>query len=297
MQAAAVQAVDGDDPQREIKQLYVSSDARNVYFRIDFGQNGGPIDWAKTGAMILLDTIPNQGQHRIPGGSGLTTDAGIDFAIDLRGPKQSRIWVDSNYDSTYYEYGSRLHMMPHLDYANKKDNGVFHKMTLVLNKGMDVPNVRGQTLHLPLETYETGLLRYGNGNPDSPDFDSLADVAYNDKEHTVEIRIPWQLLNVKDPSSREIMGDLWKNGLQASEEIPGFKLAVLSYRPDGQGEPNAPGSGQIAYSMPGITGGVLQSKDMFTYQWDKWEAINYYERLKKSYYILQDLFQKTELTK
>lgn len=297
VKSAVVRALDNDDPQREIKQLFVSSDARNVYFRIDFGQNGVPLDWSKTGAMVLLDTIPNQGQHRIPGGGGLTTDAGIDFAIDLRGPKQSRIWVDSYYDSTYFEYGSRLKMMPLLDYANKKDNGIFHKMSLVLNKGMDVPNVRGKTLHLPLETYETGLLRYGNGDPDSPDYDSLADVAYHEQERVVEVRIPWQLLNVKDPSTREIMGDLWKNGLQASEETPGFKMAVLSYRPDKQESPDAPGSQHISYALPGLADGVLQSKDMFAYQWDKWETLEYRERLKKSYYILQDLYQKTDVTK
>ncbi|MDR6879350.1 hypothetical protein [Bacillus sp. 3255] len=292
MKGAAAQALDGDDPQREIKQMFVSSDARNVYFRIDFGQNGGPLDWSKTGASILLDTIPNQGQHRIPGGSGLTTDAGIDFIIDLKGPKQSRIWVDSYYDSTYYQYGGVLKMMPWLDYANQKDNSIFHKMTLVLNKEMEVPNVRGLTLQLPLETYETGLLRYGNGNPDSPSFDSLADVAYDDKAHVVEVRIPWQLLNVKDPSTREMMGDLWQKGLQATEQMPGIKIAAVTYKPDSQPNGDAPGSQHISYSMPALNGNVLQSADMFNYQWDKWETLDYHERLKKSYYMIQDLYQK-----
>jgi len=294
LKGAAVRAADGGKAS-ELKQAFVSSDERNLYVRLDFGSDALPLDWSSTGAMILLDTIPNQGQHRIPGGSGLTTDGGIDFAIDLRGPGKSRIWVDSYYDSTYYMYGSQLNMMPKLDYANVKDNGVFHQMQLVLNKGMDVPNVRGQTLRLPFDTYETGLLRYGNGNPESPDYDSLTDVAFDGKTGIVEVRIPWQLLNVKDPSTREIMTDFWKKGLEGGEETDGFKIALLAYRPDGQENANAPGGKDITYTMPGLTGNVLRSADMYTYRWDKWDTPTYHERLKKSYYILQKKFEETKL--
>ena len=294
MKGAVAQAVDDDDRQREIKQMFVSSDERNVYFRLDFGQSEQPLDWSKTGAMILLDTIPDQGQHRVPGGSSLTTNAGIDFVIDLRGPDQSRIWVDSYYDSTYYEYGHRLQMMPSRHYANKKNNGVFHKMELVLNQTMDIPNVRGGTLHLPIETFETGRLRYGNGHPDSPNFDSLADVSYNEQERIVEVRIPWQLLNVKDPSHHEIMGDLWENGPQGSMKTPGFTIAAVTYRPDQQ-QTDMPGSQHISYAMPGLEGNILPAKNMFTYKWDTWVMPVYHERLKKSYYMMQEIYQKTTL--
>ncbi|MFC5404787.1 hypothetical protein [Cohnella soli] len=290
LKGASVQPGAGSKPAAEIKQAFVSSDERSLMFRIDFGPNALPLDWSSTGAMILLDTIPNQGQHRIPGGSGLTTDAGIDFAIDLRGPGKSRIWVDSYYDSTYYMYGSQLNMMPKLDYANVKDNGIFNQMRLVLNKGMDVPNVHGQTLHLPLDTYETGQLRFGNGNPDSPDFDSLTDVAYDKQSGVVEVRIPWQLLNVKDPSTREIMSDLWKKGLEGSESTDGFKIALVTYRSDGQAGTDMPGSKDIGYAMPGLSGNTLRSEDMYTYRWDKWDVPTYHERLKKSYYIMQKVF-------
>ncbi|MDQ1910171.1 hypothetical protein RAC89_06620 [Paenibacillus sp. GD4] len=295
--AVPVKVLDSNDKQREIKQLFVTSDAGYVHFRIDFGENGGPLDWSKTGAMILLDTIPGQGQYRIPGGSGLTTDAGIDFVIDLKGPKESRIWVDSYYDSTYYQYGHQLKFMPFLDYASKKDNGVFHKMKLVLNRPLTIPNVRGQTLELPLETYETGFLRYGNANPKSPDFDSMTDVAYHENGHVVEVRIPWQLLNVKDPSHRQIMGDLWEKGLQGSEQVDHLKMAVLSYRPLSQGSSDTPGSPDIAYSLPGISQGQLKAEDMYRYQWEKWETPKYQERLKKSYYIMKQLYEKVALSK
>lgn len=289
--ASPVRALDDYDQQRQIRQFFVSGDEKYVYFRIDLGKSDRPLDWSETGAMILLDTIPNQGQQRIPGGSGLTTEAGIDFVIDLKGPKESRMWVDSYYDPFYYEYGPMLKLMPQVDYANMKNNGIYHKLKLALNRPLEVPDVNGQTLHLPLDAYETGLLRFGNGNPDSPQFDSLTDVSYNEQEHVVEVRIPWQLLHVKDPGTHEIMGDFWKNGLRASEITSGFKIAVLTYRPDLRNGSDTPGSAEISYAFPGLSNGILPAKDMFTYQWDKWEMPRYHERLKKSYYILKDLFQ------
>jgi hypothetical protein len=293
--ATPVRTLDDYDQQRRIEQWYVSSDERYVYFRIDFGKNDRPFDWSKVGAMILLDTIPDQGQHQIPGGSGLTTEAGIDFVIDLKGPKESRIWVDSYYDPFYFEYGTILNMVPQQAYVNKKNNGTFHKIMLGLNRPMDVPNVRGQTLHLPLDSYETGVLKFGNGNPNSPDFDSLTDVSYDEKEHVVEVRIPWQLLNVKDPSTREIMGDLWKDGLEGSKKISGFKISVLSYRPNNQAAQDTLGGADISYTSSGATNGDLKIKDMYEYQWDKWDFPTYHERLKKSYFIMKDLFQKSDV--
>ena len=59
------------------------------------------------------------------------------------------------------------------------------------------------------EVYETGKLRYGNANPDSDDFDSLADYMFT--EDGVEIRLPWQLLNFANPSEMMIHDDYYEN--------------------------------------------------------------------------------------
>ena len=290
---AKVQADNRTSSMLEIKQMFLSSDERSVYIRMDIDTEHQPLDWSTTGAMIVLDTIPDQGQHQIPGGSGLVTDAGIDFVIDLRGSDKSRIWVDSYYDSTYYMYGAELNMVPHLDYANKKDNGIFHRMELVLNKALDVPNVNGKTLHLPFESYETGLLQVGNSNPNSPDYNSLTDVSYNEATGVIEVRIPWQLLNVKDPSTREIMSDLWEDGLEGSVETSGFRIAALSYRLDGTQSFEQPGGRRITYTTPSLVDDVLRYEDMYVYQWDKWELPTYHERLKQSYYIIQGLYEQS----
>lgn len=291
--AGPVAALDNDDPRRVIQRWYASSDERYVYFRLDFGQDGGPLDWSKTGAMILLDTIPGQGQHRLPGGGGLKTEAGIDFVIDLKGPEKSRVVVDSYYDPFYYEYGKILQYVPEVENVNIKDNGVYNRIMLGLNRPMDVPNVRGETLRLPLDSYETGALTYGNGNPKSAEFNSLTDVSVDADGHVVEVRIPWQLLNVKDPSTREIMGDIWNGGLESSETVTGMRMAVVTYRPSANAD--EVGGADLSYATAAPTDGVIKSNDMYEYEWDTWEFPTFHERLKKSYGIVQDLFARSDV--
>ncbi|WP_129691124.1 hypothetical protein [Gottfriedia acidiceleris] len=151
--------------------------------------------------------------------------------IDLNGPNNSYVLVDSYYDPFYYEYAHLLHYEPIEPNVNLINNGIYHKVILGLNKPLVIPNLNGKSLNLPLESYETGKLIYGDGNPHHKDFNSLTDVSLNKKDHVLEIRIPWQLLNVRDPSTREIMGDLWKGGLESYENVKKIHVAVLTYRP------------------------------------------------------------------
>ena len=51
----------------------------------------------------------------------------------------------------------------------------------------------------------------------------------NESNGIAELRIPWALLNVKDPSQKEIMGDIWsKKGLDSSEKIKGIQVGVVA---------------------------------------------------------------------
>ncbi len=280
---------DGYDGQRRIERLYMASDERYVYFRLDFGKSGKPLDWTRTNATILLDTVPGQGQTTVPGGPA--NEAGFEFAIDLKGPDASRIWVDSYYDLHELQYGRILKMIPQAPYADQNDNGVFHRQMLTLNKELTIPNREGDDRVIPFESYETGALRFGDGNPDSPHYDSLADAAVNAEDAVVELRIPWQLLHIKDPSTYEAVGDIRLNGLETSVRSPGFRVAVVTSMP----EPNAgiahqPGGSAIAGTFPAASGDGLHAADMPLYLWEGWEYPETHERLKKSYYKLKETF-------
>ena len=52
---------------------------------------------------------------------------------------------------------------------------------------------------------EVGKLIYGNGNPRSEDYNSLSDFIINGDD--IEIRIPWLMLNISNPTQKLVIDD------------------------------------------------------------------------------------------
>jgi hypothetical protein len=265
-----------------INQVRISSDNGYLYYLLTYNQ---PVDFKKQGTYLLLDTIPNQGQTKIPltDHTSIRTNYGIDFLVKLNSVKDSRITVDSYYDSFYYEYAKTLHMLREKPYANKKDNGVFNPIRLALNKDIKNPETKTQ---IPFQSYETGKLMFGDANPEHKGFNSLTDVSISKDKKVIEGRIPWQLLNVKDPSLREIMSDIWKDGLTGSQKIEGIRvsLAVTNQQ-------------KIIETFPMEENAEISQTDSVLYKWKEWEEPSFHERLKKSYYIMQETYRSTKINK
>ncbi|WP_409299865.1 hypothetical protein [Peribacillus sp. SCS-155] len=271
----------GKEKQSPLKQLYVTSDEAYVHIKLNFSK---AINWDQQRTLLLFDTIPGQGQSkvRLDRNQLITIDSGIDFVADLKGPDQSKLLIDSYYDSFYYLYAEKLDMIPKVPYAGKKDSGYFHPIRLALNKAMTIPTTNQM---IPFHSYETGKLKFGNGNPSSKDYNSLTDISFSKDKKTIELRMPWQLLNIKDPSLKEAMGDIWKKGLEASISIPGIKIAAISYN---DGKPSG--------SLPAGVEGDIPSQDIKTYEWNPWEQASYHERFKESYYIMQNAYKNASIT-
>jgi hypothetical protein len=262
-----------------LKEVRFSSDNGYVYFLIKYNR---PVDFRKQKTYLLLDTINQQGQSRIPLENKLSvnTDFGIDFLVKIAGSEQSRILVDSYYDTFYYQYAHLLKMIEEQPYVKQKNNGVFHPIRLALNKELMIPTTKEI---IPFESYETGKLKFGNANPSNKNFDSLTDISISNDKRVIEGRIPWQLLNVKDPSLKEVMGSVWDSGLSASVETSGFRIALVTAE-----------NGKVTQTLPKASNNQLHQTDTFLYSWKKWEEPAFYERLKKSYGIMKETFRKTK---
>ncbi|PLS03058.1 hypothetical protein [Neobacillus cucumis] len=258
-----------------LKEVRFTSDSGYLYFLLKYNR---PVNFKNDGTFLMLDTIDNQGQTSIPLNpqAKVKTNYGVDFLIKLQGVKDSRILVDSYYDTFYYQYGHLLKMIPDQPDASQKDNGVFNPIRLALNKQQTIPSTKEV---LPFQDYETGVLKYGNANPSSRDFNSLTDISMSSDKKVIEGRIPWQLLNVKDPSLKEVMGDIWKRGLSSSAVTNGIRAAVVTTE-----------KGSIQQSIPKPVNGEIQQKDTFLYNWKTWEQPQFYERLKTSYELMQKIY-------
>ena len=250
---------DGSNPisKNNETELYVKSDETYVYFMA----KNSHFDFNKDNLIIPIDTIKNQGNLSY---NGLKFNKDADFVISINGKDKSQILVDPYYDSFQYLYGSKLNMIPENKNYDVKNSGKFVPLYLCLNKELALPQDK---VKIPFSKYETGKLVFGDGNPKNSDYNSLAD--FYVKDNVIEIRIPWQLINVMDPSTKMIMNDLHIDGIKP-------------IKTDG------------IYVGASVLNGsnTTQNVEMNLYSWNDWDMPTYHERLKPSYYILKDAFSK-----
>ncbi len=238
----------------------IDSDERYIYLKIiknNFNQY-------KDKLFIAVDTIKNQGNLNATD-LDLKLDLYSDFLIVIDGEENSRVLVDSYYDPYYYLYAYKLGFEERNTRYENKNNGIYNRIYLPLNRPLYLPE---DDIYLPMQKYETGKLKYGIGNHTNPDFDSLSDFYINGD--TIELRIPWMLLNFMDPSNKEIISDMYKN------DIKGTTIDDILFQ--------------------FISRNEIEDKktNIIVYNYSKWDMPTYHERLKKSYYIVQKALKELE---
>ncbi|WP_054026703.1 hypothetical protein [Bacillus sp. FJAT-28004] len=244
-------------------KLYVKSDEGYVYLMVDAEH----YDFNKDTLIIPIDTIKEQGNTSLPQfGSTFSKDA--DFVVKIHGRADSRVLVDAYYDNYDFRYAVQTSLIESKPSFHHKNTGVFNPILLSLNKSYVVPPLNTV---VPFTGYETGLLQYGISNPNNPDFNSLSDFYYNDGK--IEMRIPWQLLNVMDPSQKYVIDDMHARGKISKLKVAGFNFGIQHIK----------------------SGSTMETKQqpvtMKEYSWKEWDQPTFHERLKPSYYILQKGFQ------
>lgn len=185
-----------------------------------------------------------------------------DFLMVIDGETDSRVLVQERYDvlrAMYYHEteASDAYLNP-VD----ADSPAFVPIRLVLQTAMVFTT---EDFAAGSDTYETGKLRFGNANPEDEEFDSLADFIF--AGDYVEIRLPWQLLNFSNPSEMQVHDDYYECYGVENLSIDEIYLGI------GEGGKE---KGRIPMEAVELEG------------WG--EKVTYHERLKKSYYVLQELW-------
>ena len=217
--------------------------------------------------IIPINTISEQGNTKATEYNA-EFDNAADFIIYINGKDNSHIYVDRYYDAFNYYFlqSKKLSDIKSEENANQKNSGIFDIMRLCYGYNL---TVKGTGEVVPDKAYETGKLRYGNGNPDSKDYKSLSDLYYKDGK--LEIRVPWQLLNVMDPSSKQQISDFWKTQIISAQSYESFDLGFAYRSSDSQ---------KITISLSG------------NYEYSGWNTPTWHERLKPAYYKLQKYLAK-----
>ena len=232
--------------------IYMKYDEKFVYFYVDADARSGPI-------YIPIDTTPKTGTTYCEN-YGLSFERPVDFVICIDGEDNSRVVVQERYDAfRAMFYPSTVMIDPYVNEPDT-DTPVFNPINLVLQllpEGSSNPDIEAY------DVYETGKLRCGVANPEADNFDSLADFCFT-PDGGVEIRLPWQMLNFADPSQMSIHDDYYENYgieyIQIDEMYVGLATASEDTRVR-----------MSAFALEG---------------WGN--DVTYHERLKESYYILQE---------
>ncbi|MGH7548418.1 MAG: hypothetical protein ACREMM_09605, partial [Gemmatimonadales bacterium] len=244
--------------------LRVGADPSYLYVALDGAQPG--FDSARY--VIGIDTYArDRGQFRLPGATAVG-DVGFEFALVLNDTSDAQLLTAPWYNPYL---GPRKGMGPTgLDRfyneavtvnASRRD-GVWDSLFVTTNRwriGRD-----GRTY--AARGVNRGRLRHGHAEDAR-----LADWYMDGVARIVEVRIPWALLNVTDPSSRRVMTRYRRDGTFDTAVTDGFRFA-LAVR------------GRASGAMRGAP------SPRVTFAWPTWEEPTWHERVKPAYFAMREVW-------
>ncbi len=184
-----------------------------------------------------------------------------DFLIRIGGKDDSRILVHDYFDAFTFNFSRLLFRTDPYDKRLNKKEGDFVDIHMALRAPLLVESTGEYSEPL---FFNTGRLTYGNANPKASDYNSLAD--YCAGENDIEIRIPWGLLNVMDPSSKQVMDDFYHRNRISPQSFDKIFVGLSK-------------------------GESAESVRMYPFDYESWEEPMYHERLKESYTYVREVFR------
>jgi tetratricopeptide (TPR) repeat protein len=242
--------------------LRVGSDAAYLYLALE-----GRWHIDSVGYVVGIATDDRDyGQFRLPGLQA-PASLGSEFALTLRDTAGGRMWVAPWYNpylvprpgmgatalDPFYHYGATV--------TESGQTGTWDSLWMTSNRWRIARD--GRTF--PASGADRGRLRFGTETSST-----LADWYVDRAAALVEVRIPWGLLNVTDPSSHRILRRISAGAGFQTDSTDGFRFEVVAVDSAG-GERDRLASG-------------------VTYRWCGWEVPVSHERLKAAYFAMRDLW-------
>jgi hypothetical protein len=266
---------DGNDEGRTITGLQVTSDPAFLYLQISV--NGGSPDADGTVWQIGFSTVANEtGDRQFPD-SGVTVPASMGLESVLIIEPSDGVYelrVDNLYNPT-----DRLNgLSQDGGWPVANNDGEFVLARYIVNND-DQYIQQGGPVIPERKWYYPGVLRRGNSDQDTLTTIQLA-------PGIVEVRIPWHILWIADPSSHQVLADNTSTWEWETEQTPGIRIGVLSGIRNGAGVkvvdacPRADFAGTSFSSLP-------------QYTWSGWDETSSEERIKPVYHSLTQAFGET----
>jgi len=241
-------------------RIYAQYSLQGLYLLIR-GQGVNP----ENTLYLPIDATPRSGTSAF---RNLEFDRPSDFLLILSGEDESRLLVNQRYHATYQRFYEEMMGINPFTQVPPRWDSEFVPITLALQNPLIIEEdiflwLTDEVREMRrLQSWDTGVLTHGIGNPASPYFNSLADFFYG--ENLVEIRLPWMLLNFFDPSTMRVHDDYYDQfgveGIDVREIYIGLAME----------------DGRVPMSPIPLRG------------WRN--TVEFHERLKQSYFIMQELW-------
>ncbi len=270
----------GDTPANALRALRAGADESFYYVAVEL--EPGRFPWDSLGLQLAIDTyLPARGQHRLPR-SGVRSEIGFEFLVDLVSPDGARIEVtpdynrhDSRVDPVTGDDRGRFARRPII--TLDRDDGRFDSLFVITNRA----RFARDGSFIRAKGYDRGRLRHG-----SEAASTLADWYLDERAGLLELRIPWDLLNVTDPSTRTLLFERDTVGDLGTASAEDFHVGVVLYRK----EPN-PGAIE---ALPALGEGVWRTGTFAKWRWEGWTEPRSHARLKPVYDSLRTVWAPAE---
>ncbi len=252
-----------------IRSFRATSDEAYVYLRLDVGA----VDWTRARYLIGIDTYrPDLGARRLPH-TGTRCPTGLEFVVDIAGPSSSQVLIDQPYNlyRTVPLPGSdppqsmQVYNRPWQSIAH--DDLRWDSLIVETNRSRIG---RDGTVY-PAQSYQRNRLLFARQKDNS-----LADWYADSATGVIEIRLPWGMLHVLDPSSRFVLHGMDSGNGPAGVTTEGFRFVLQSYRPDGSA---------------GMTIGCADGGTPLPWTWAGWEEPTWHQERKPLFAAMQAVFQ------
>jgi hypothetical protein len=207
------------DGWHSLRELRVTSDEGYVYLLLQTEATDDSPDWNSLLYRIAIDTYdPQRGERELPPPHPAALRSGAEFLIEIAGPGRSAVLVTPTYDP--YPGGVMVEGRPVV--SPQKPAGSFEPLIFESNRERFARDGR----RFPALRVARGVLRFLGGG-EAAATTARADIAIG--TGALEMRIPWSLLNVADPSTRRVLHGRASAENAPTVETPGFRFYVFSF--------------------------------------------------------------------
>ncbi|MBW8772964.1 MAG: hypothetical protein JF590_06720 [Gemmatimonadetes bacterium] len=261
--------------------IRIGADASWLYLSVELpGMAGRPFNWREEGFQLAIDSYRRGLGQRVLSSGVRARDVGFEFLLDLAGPDSGRMRITPDYTPyqplpTAADLGDDHSVFYHRPAASRaREDGVWAPMEVISNRA----RFGRDGTFFPARGSDRGVLRYGTEAAST-----LSDWWYDQASGMIEVRIPWGMLNVTDPSTRTVLHDSTGVGDFGVTTTDGIVVGAVRYRRGTHPRPLA--------TTPTLSNSWTRSQ-FHPWLWPMWEEPVYHERLKPLFEAMREVWAR-----